>query len=59
MVSLALATVDLVTHDDAQPAFPPVHLLPPLINGKLLEPLSTGSESWLQPRSANCSADQR
>jgi hypothetical protein len=26
MVSMALATLDLVTHDDAQPAFPAVHL---------------------------------
>jgi hypothetical protein len=26
MVSTALATLDLVTHDDAQPAFPAVHL---------------------------------
>jgi hypothetical protein len=55
MVSLALATVDLVTHDDAQPGFPPVHLLPPLIEGELLELPG----SWLPPRSANCSADQR
>jgi hypothetical protein len=26
MVSMALAMLDLVTHDDAQPAFPVVHL---------------------------------
>jgi hypothetical protein len=26
MASMALATLDLVTHDDAQPAFPAVHL---------------------------------
>ena len=26
MVSMALATLDLVTHDDARPAFPAVHL---------------------------------
>ena len=26
MTSMALATLDLVTHDDAQPAFPAVHL---------------------------------
>ena len=26
MVSMALATLDLLTHDDAQPAFPAVHL---------------------------------
>jgi hypothetical protein len=26
MVATALATLDLVTHDDARPAFPPVHL---------------------------------
>jgi hypothetical protein len=26
MVSMALATLDLVTHDDARPGFPAVHL---------------------------------
>ena len=26
MVSMALPTLDLVTHDDAQPVFPAVHL---------------------------------
>ena len=115
MVSMALATLDLVTHDDARPAFPAVHLeghavlsygelaglvgeservlrhdskalvlcagdrdlptllaylaalrlghavafLPASIDHELLEPPDTGTESWLQPRSASCSADQR
>jgi hypothetical protein len=54
MVSVAL---DLVTHDDAQPTFPPVHLLPPSIDHELLEPPGIGTASWLQPRSASCSAD--
>jgi hypothetical protein len=50
MASRALATLELVTRDDAQPAFPAVHL-----EG---HGLSTATESWLQPRSASCSADQ-
>ena len=58
MVSRALATLDLVTRDDAQPAFPPVRLLPPSIDHELLESPGTGTEYWLQPRSASCSADQ-
>jgi hypothetical protein len=36
MVSVALGTLDLVTHDDAQPAFPPVYLLRPSIDHELL-----------------------
>ena len=31
MVSMALATLDLVTHDDAQPTFPAVHLEGPTV----------------------------
>jgi len=115
MVSIALATLDLVTHHDAQPAFPAIHLeghtvltygelaglageservlrhdskalvlcardrdlptllaylaalrlghavafLPASTDHELLEPPDTGTESWLRPRSASCSADQR
>jgi hypothetical protein len=32
--------------------------LPASIDHKLLEPPDSGTESWLQPRSASCSADQ-
>jgi hypothetical protein len=109
MVSKALATLDLVGHDDARPEFPAVHLgghtvlsygelaglvgecervlrhgskalvlcagdrdlptllaylaalrlghavafLPASIDHDLLEPPDTGTESWLQPRSAS------
>jgi len=75
MVSGALATLDLVTHDGAQPAFPAAHLeghavlsyseLAGLAGGseRVLrhdsKALDTGTESWLQPRSASWSADQR
>jgi hypothetical protein len=48
MASRALATLELVTRDDAQPAFPAVHL-----EGHVLS-----AESWLRPRSASCPADQ-
>jgi hypothetical protein len=51
MASRALAMLELMTHDDAQPAFPAVHL-----EGHVP---STATASWLQPRSASCSADQR
>jgi hypothetical protein len=51
MAHRALATLELVTHDDAQPAFPALRLVD--------HGLSTATESWLQPRSASCSADQR
>jgi hypothetical protein len=56
MVSRALATLDLVTHDGAQPAFPAAHLEghAVLSYGEL-----AGLESWLQPRAASYSADQR
>ncbi|HZR54235.1 MAG TPA: hypothetical protein VFB06_32640 [Streptosporangiaceae bacterium] len=107
MVSRAPATLNLMTHGDARPAFPAEYLeghtelaggsgrvlrhdskalllcagdrdltaplvyfaalrlgqavafLPALIGHELLEPPDTGAESWLQPRSASCSADQR
>jgi hypothetical protein len=106
MVSRASATLNLVTRDDAQPAFLAVHLeghtelaseservlhhdsqalvlcagdrdlptllaylaalrlghatafVPASIDQKLLEPPDSGTESWSQPRSASCSADQ-
>ena len=51
MVSMALATLDLLTHDA-------VAFLPAPIDHELLEPPDTGTESWLQPRSASCSAEQ-
>ena len=71
MVSIALATLDLVTHDDAQPAFPAVHLEghTVLSYGELAE-LVGESERVLRhdskalvlcagDRCASCSADQR
>jgi hypothetical protein len=66
MVSVARATLDLVTHDAARPAFPAVYLeghtvafLPASIDHELLEPADTGTGSWLQLRCTSCSADQR
>jgi hypothetical protein len=67
MVSMALATLDLVTHDDAQPAFPAVHLeghtglsYGESADHELLEPPDTGTESRLQQppqRTHECRAD--
>jgi hypothetical protein len=48
MASRALATLEFVTRDDAQQAFPAVHP-----EGHLP---SAAAGSWLQPRSANCPA---
>jgi hypothetical protein len=52
MVSKALATRELVTLDDVQPAFPAVHP-----EGHTA--LCTAAEPWLQPGSASCSVGQR
>jgi hypothetical protein len=52
MVSRALATLELMTHDDAQSAFPAVRP-----EGHAVPSAATGP--WLQPRSASCPADQR
>jgi hypothetical protein len=51
MVSRALATLELVTCEDAQPAFPAVRP-----EGHTA--LSTATGPWLQPGSASCPADQ-
>jgi|1186.fasta_scaffold199893_2 hypothetical protein len=68
MVSRASATLNLVTRDDAQPATLLAYLatlrlghavafLPASIDRELLEPPDSGTEPWLQPRSASCPAD--
>jgi hypothetical protein len=54
---MALATLDLVTHDAALRLGHAVAFLPASIDHELLEPPDTGIESWLRPRSASCSAD--
>jgi hypothetical protein len=51
MASMALATLDLVTHDDARLVFPAVHLT-------AAERAPTMPGIW-RARCASCSADQR
>jgi hypothetical protein len=64
MVSRASATLNLVTPTllaclAALRLGHAAAFLPASIDHKLLEPPDSGTESWLQPRSASCLADQR